>query len=294
MSRYSPKAIRDLGFEWPHSPAIEESAFVIAGEVDLLATLGKLQEKRDACRTQVNAAQKMKADTGADHSDLSDRYDELASTLFDLEGACNYVQSILAALPEDDRRRAPGGAPPPGRGAPPVRYWGWLSILVYSPWPVLVLLAVVFGAIGAGFLAAGLAEGIPILTAPGIGFISFAVACVVWLFGRGARMAAHRSRELARDAVATPRRRRIMIRVGIVFGVFVVFVIYNWIVWYGIHEECTIAWDAEDRSVAQEHILRAAEAADNPLLLLPSDLFDLHGPGRCRSAAHEHGLPRPD
>jgi hypothetical protein len=155
-------------------------------------------------------------------------------------------------------------------------------------------MAVLFGAIGAALLAVALDEGIRALVMAAVMFLGVSGALLVWLVGRVARAALGRSRELARDTVATPRRRRIMIRVGIVFGIFLMFVIYNWIVWYGIHRECTLAWDAEDRNVAQEHILRAAEAADNPLLLLPSDLFDLHGPGRCRSAASEHGIPRPD
>jgi hypothetical protein len=281
MSRLLPKTIRDLGFEWPHSSAIEEAAWVIAGEVDVLATLGALQEKRDSYRSQVSAAQKVKAQTGADHSDLSDRYDELASTLFDLEAACKYVESIIAALPEDERSPTP---PSGADDAPPTQSWGWLSILIYSPWPVLVLMAIVFGAMGAGLLAIGLAEGISILAAPGAVFCGFAVACVLWIFGRGARLAALRSRNLAHDAVATPHRRRIAKRVGIAFGIFLVFVFYNWICWYGIHQDCSRAGDTGDRAEALALIAEATDAMDNPLLIIPSDLFDLYGPTRCEYA----------
>ncbi len=284
MPTLSEEQIRALGFEWPRLAILREEAVVTeGGRVDLSSTLTQLQAGIESLRPKVRAAQRFKDDTSADYSEFSDDYDALASRLFDLERGARHVRHILEALGPGGAD--PSGQTPPARGtrAPRTLPRAW-SILHTESWLVLLLIAVVMAGLGALAIWLAIEEATPGLLRPGAVFLGVATAFAIWLAGRGLRALFRRSRRAASRAMPSPVRRRIVIGVAIALACLLAFVLYNWACWYGIQRDCITARDEPDKALARRAFDRAGEAMQDPLLLLPSDLFDLWGPNRCNSA----------
>lgn len=286
MPTLSEEQIRALGFEWPRLDILREEAVVTEdGRVDLSTTLATLQAGIQSLRPKVRAAQRFKDDTSADYSEFSDVYDASAAHLFDLESGARHVQRILEALGPGSADTS--GQTPPERGtrAPrtPPRTW---RILHTESWLVLLIIAAVMAGLGALAIWLAIDEATPGLLRPGAVFLGIATAFAIWLAGRGLRALFRRSRRAASRAMASPARRRIMIGVAIALACLLAFVLYNWACWYGIQRDCITARDEPDRALARRAFVRAGEAMQDPLLLLPSDLFDLWGPNRCDSARY--------
>ena len=90
--------IRARGFEWPRFAVIEEQCTVVGGRIDLAKTLQALETSRAYYQQQINAAYRFKSQTGADYRDFTDRHDDNASALHQLELAIVHVSGILAAV----------------------------------------------------------------------------------------------------------------------------------------------------------------------------------------------------
>jgi hypothetical protein len=89
--------IRGLGFDWPKYALVEEYCVIQEGEVDLAATIEKLQSSRAYYKKQLNEAFNFKMQTGADYSDFTDRFDDNARMERELGEAIAYLQRIAAA-----------------------------------------------------------------------------------------------------------------------------------------------------------------------------------------------------
>lgn len=89
--------IRGLGFDWPKYALVEEYCVIQEGEVDLAATIEKLQSSRAYYKKQLNQAFNFKMQTGADYSDFTDRFDDYARMERELGEAIAYLGRIAAA-----------------------------------------------------------------------------------------------------------------------------------------------------------------------------------------------------
>ena len=96
-SMLSVDEIQRLGFTWPGYALIEQNSVVEQNEIDLSATLERLQAGRAFYKGQLNAAFAFKQQTGADYSDFTDRFDEYARMHRDLGVAISYLQQIMEA-----------------------------------------------------------------------------------------------------------------------------------------------------------------------------------------------------
>jgi hypothetical protein len=90
--------IRNLGFDWPKYPLVDQYAVIEDGKVDLDKTVEDLDKSRAFYRGQLNAAFNFKQQTGADYSDFTDRFDEYARKERELRTAIAYLREIMAAL----------------------------------------------------------------------------------------------------------------------------------------------------------------------------------------------------
>jgi len=97
VHKLSVNAIRDLGFEWPKYPLIEEYSTVEAGKVDLDGTLDRMRSSRAFYQKQLRDAYNFKMQTGADYADFTDRFDEYARMDRDLATAIAYLREIIDA-----------------------------------------------------------------------------------------------------------------------------------------------------------------------------------------------------
>jgi alpha-beta hydrolase superfamily lysophospholipase len=97
-ARLSVDELRARGFDWPKYALIEEHCVVQEGQVDLDATVEKLQSSRAYYRRQLTQAFNFRQQTGADYSDISDRYDDDARMERDLGAAIAYLQEIIQSL----------------------------------------------------------------------------------------------------------------------------------------------------------------------------------------------------
>lgn len=97
---YSAEEIREMGFEWPKLPVIQEEQILRQGKVDLVATLETLESSHAFYRRQTSDAFNFKSRYAADYSDFTDRYDEYASKLHQYGRAITYIQGVIQAARE--------------------------------------------------------------------------------------------------------------------------------------------------------------------------------------------------
>lgn len=160
--------------------------------------------------------------------------------------------------------------------------------------PPLAMLAigVLFGAIGGGLIWLGVEERLGFLVDVGVGFAGGAVACVLIGGTRALWAIFKRSRDLS---VRQYRRHRgflqpVLVATALVFVLLAGLAGHNYVSWAAIERDCELALNTDDRVEAQWALTRARAAMEDPLLLIPSELFDLWGPNRCRSAVERHQL----
>jgi hypothetical protein len=93
--------IRQLGFEWPKYPIIEEYCFAEENVVDLGGTLEKMRSSRDFYKKQINDAYRFKMQTGADYSDFTNKFDDYVRSERQLRVAIAYLEVIMEAASQD-------------------------------------------------------------------------------------------------------------------------------------------------------------------------------------------------
>jgi hypothetical protein len=98
----SPDKIRALGFEWPGHPVVERQAVMVGGDVDLTATLDRLQSDLDYCERQSGAAGDFGDTWGAPMDDVTDRLDEYAEGAARNRAGVLHIRSVLEALAASD------------------------------------------------------------------------------------------------------------------------------------------------------------------------------------------------
>jgi len=150
---------------------------------------------------------------------------------------------------------------------------------------VLILSVVVFGAISALVIWLGIDSGEDIVVRIGAAFAASALLSLLFLMFRGLVAAYRGTRQLG----TFYQRNRSFLRplllvAAAILAPLSLLAAHNYVVWNGIERICVLALEAEDRSESERALQRGRAAMKNPLLLIPSDLFDLWGRNRCNSA----------
>lgn len=151
----------------------------------------------------------------------------------------------------------------------------------------LIVLAVVFGALGAGLIWIGMEERIEAVASIGMTFAGTALAMAIFAIARLLRALFRRSRDVAAREYGEYRRvlRPALLVTTVLLSFLAILVTHNYIAWSRIERDCELALEAEDLAEAELAFRRGTAAMESPLLVIPSDLLDLWGPNRCRSAA---------
>jgi hypothetical protein len=159
----------------------------------------------------------------------------------------------------------------------------------------MLLMGVVFGAVGAGLIWIGIDERVGLLVSLGAGFAGTGLAAALLGLGRALWKLARRSREIGLHEYRKNREllRPVLLGGTLAFAMLAIVAGHNYATWYEIERDCKLALNTDDRIEALVAWQRGTRAMESPLLLIPSDLFDLWGPNRCRSAAERHDFPPP-
>jgi hypothetical protein len=157
----------------------------------------------------------------------------------------------------------------------------------------MILIGLVMGAAGAGLIRLGVDERMGVVVSVGAGFAGSGLASVLIGLAKALQTLWRRSRQITVREYRRHREQLLPALVGCALAFFLVATVagHNWIAWYEIERDCQLALDTDDPVEALVAWWRATEAMESSLLLIPSDLFDLWGPNRCRSAADKHGFP---
>ena len=89
--------IQKLGFEWPKYALVDVHCVMEEGKVDLAGTIESLRSSRAFYQGQLNEAYNFKRQTGADYADFTDRFDEYARMMRDLDQVIGYLEEIVEA-----------------------------------------------------------------------------------------------------------------------------------------------------------------------------------------------------
>ena len=157
---------------------------------------------------------------------------------------------------------------------------------------VLLPAGVLLGAAGGGLAWLGVEEQVPMVLEIGLGLAGGGLACLVLGLARGLWALLGKSRDLG---LREYRRHRRVLRPALVATVLAGALLgglvgHNYVVWAAIERDCELALSTDDRVEAQWALNRGLATMDDPLLVIPSDLLDLWGPNRCRSAIERHDL----
>ena len=157
----------------------------------------------------------------------------------------------------------------------------------------MILFGLVMGAAGAGLIWLGVDERMGVVVSVGAGLTGSGLASVLIGLAKALRALWRRSREITVREYRRHRELLLPALVGCALAFLFVATVagHNWATWYEIERDCQFALDTDDRVEALVAWWRATEAMESSLLLVPSDLFDLWGPNRCRSAADKHDFP---
>jgi hypothetical protein len=90
--------IRALGFEWPDLPRLAEAAVTVNGEVDLEATLSRVESSRKYYAGQMGAARDFATTWNAPIDDVTDRMDEYGEGYAANADAAERIRAIMDAL----------------------------------------------------------------------------------------------------------------------------------------------------------------------------------------------------
>jgi hypothetical protein len=89
--------IQNLGFDWPRHALIKQYVIVESDRIDLLQTIERMKSSQAFYRKQINEAYAFKRQSGADYSDFTDRFDDIARMERELGQSVAYLEKILAA-----------------------------------------------------------------------------------------------------------------------------------------------------------------------------------------------------
>ncbi|MCP4358276.1 MAG: hypothetical protein GY796_09705 [Chloroflexi bacterium] len=89
--------IRSLGFAWPKYETVVEYAVVKDGQIDIAATIEKVEASRAFYKGQLNQAFAFKSQHGADYSDFTNRHEEYSRKYHQLGQIVAYLNEILRA-----------------------------------------------------------------------------------------------------------------------------------------------------------------------------------------------------
>lgn len=160
---------------------------------------------------------------------------------------------------------------------------------------VLLPAGLLLGAAGAGLAWLGYEERVGFLMDVGLGLAGGGLACLIIGTARGLWLLFTRSRDLGLRAYRRHREilQPVLVALAIVFVFLAAVTGHNYLAWSAIERDCELALETDDRVEAQWALNQGLAAMDDPLLLIPSDLLDLWGPNRCRSAVERHQLVLP-
>jgi|KBSMisStaDraftv2_1062788.scaffolds.fasta_scaffold168972_2 hypothetical protein len=94
----SPDRIRALGFEWPGAPKLAEAAVMTNGDVDLTATLARVEADLAFYLREISAARMFSRTWDAPIDDVTDRMDEYVEGAAACRAALHHVRAIVAAI----------------------------------------------------------------------------------------------------------------------------------------------------------------------------------------------------
>jgi hypothetical protein len=93
----SVREIQNLGFDWPKHALIKQYLIVESGRIDLPQTIERMKSSRAFYQKQIDEAYAFKRQSGADYSDLTDRFDDIARMERELGQSIAYLEEIMAA-----------------------------------------------------------------------------------------------------------------------------------------------------------------------------------------------------
>lgn len=95
--RLPTDSIKSLGFEWPKYSLITQYLVIEDDKVNLSVTLQRMESSRAFYQKQINEAFAFKQRTGADYSDFTDGFDDIARMHRELGRAISYLNEIVEA-----------------------------------------------------------------------------------------------------------------------------------------------------------------------------------------------------
>lgn len=151
---------------------------------------------------------------------------------------------------------------------------------------VLMVTAGFWSAAGVGLIALGAEENSGLVLRVGAGCLGLGVVNLFLLLLRSMGWLRERSRGLGAH-LANHRLALgiLLVGGGVMLAPPLILAGYNYIAWSAVERDCELALEAGDSAEGRQAYARGVAAMENPLLLIPSSLFDLWGPNRCRSAA---------
>jgi len=90
--------IRELGFDWPKYPVIEEYCVFENDEANLFKTVEKLKSSKAFYKKQINDAYKFKMQHNVDYSDFTNNFDDYIQKEHQLNQAITYIEKIIEAI----------------------------------------------------------------------------------------------------------------------------------------------------------------------------------------------------
>ena len=93
----SVEEIQNLGFDWPKHALVKQYLIVESNRIDLPQTIERMQSSQAFYQKQINEAYAFKKQSGADYSDFTDRFDDIARMERELGQSIAYLEEIMAA-----------------------------------------------------------------------------------------------------------------------------------------------------------------------------------------------------
>ena len=93
----SVKEIQNLGFDGPKHALIKQYLIVERDGIDLPQTIERMRSSRAFYQKQISEAYTFKRQSGADYSDFTDRFDDIARMERELGQSIAYLEEIVAA-----------------------------------------------------------------------------------------------------------------------------------------------------------------------------------------------------
>jgi hypothetical protein len=151
-----------------------------------------------------------------------------------------------------------------------------------APAWALLLYALGMGALGGLLLWFGVDEQVSVLASIGVALIGTGAVSLLMAGFRGLLAILRRFRSVDRRRRRLPRR--VLLGIAAALALPAALALHNYIVWRGIEKDCKTALRTRDLAEGLRAYRRGRQAMRQRLLIIPSSLFDLWGPNRCKSA----------